>query len=489
MSWLTLGANEFIGSIPQELGNLKKLKTLRLYENKLDGIIPERLCEIKELYYFDLRRNQITGQVLGCLGNISSLRYIYFDSNNLSSSIPLNFWSNKDISVVSLSFNQLNGPLASEIGNMGGLSELYLSRNELFGPIPSTTLQLQKLVILALDMNRLDGAIPKSFEKMVSLEYLDLSQNNLTDQIPESLTKLEHLNYLNVSYNELSGEIPDGGPFGNFTAESFIGNAELCGPPRFQVKVCEIQNNVRRGNRKKTVLKFVLGPVAAGGLVIGVLGMIWLLNYRKRNNQLIPLTDWYDQLSHKRFSYYELVRGTNNFDESNLIGKGSLGMVYKGTFTNGTIAAVKVFNAQMQDAFKRFDLECKVLRNIRHRNLVKVISSCANLDFKALVLEYMPNGDLDYWLYSHNNFLDLIQRLKIMFDVACAVEYLHQGHSLVVVHCDLKPSNILLDGDMVARVSDFGISKLLTAYDPVALTKTLGTIGYMAPGTDQFFIY
>ncbi|XP_049361622.1 probable LRR receptor-like serine/threonine-protein kinase At3g47570 [Solanum verrucosum] len=364
---------------------------------------------------------------------------------------------------------------------MGGLSELYLSRNELYGSIPSTILQLQKLVILALDMNRLDGTIPNSFEKMVSLEYLDLSQNNLTDQIPESLTKLEHLNYLNVSYNELSGEIPDGGPFSNFTAESFIGNAELCGPPRFQVKVCEVQNNVTRRNRKKTVLKFVLGPVAAGGLVIGVLGMIWLLNYRKRNNQLIPLTDWYDQLSHKRFSYYELVRGTNNFDESNLIGKGSLGMVYKGTFTNGTTAAVKVFNAQVHDAFKRFDLECKVLRNIRHRNLVKVISSCANLDFKALVLEYMPNGDLDYWLYSHNNFLDLIQRLKIMFDVACAVEYLHQGHSLVVVHCDLKPSNILLDGDMVARVSDFGISKLLTAYDPVALTKTLGTIGYMAP--------
>nr|XP_016475502.1 PREDICTED: probable LRR receptor-like serine/threonine-protein kinase At3g47570 [Nicotiana tabacum] len=187
--------------------------------------------------------------------------------------------------------------------------------------------------------------------------------------------------------------------------------------------------------------------------------------YRKRNDQVIPLTDLYGQ-SHKRFSYYEIARGTNNFEESNLIGKGSLGMVYKGSFANGVVVAVKVFNAQVEDAFKRFDSECKVLRNIRHRNLVKVISSCANLDFKALVLEYMPNGDLDYLLYSHNNFLDLVQRLKIMVDVASALEYLHQGHSLVVVHCDLKPSNILLDGDMVARVSDFGISKLLTAPDP-----------------------
>lgn len=118
----------------------------------------------------------------------------------------------------------------------------------------------------------------------------------------------------------------------------------------------------------------------------------------------------------------KLLTGTNNFEESNLIGKGSLGLVYKGTFTNGTVVAMKVFNAQVQAAFNRFDLECKVLRNIRHRNLVKVIRSCANLDFKAVVLEYVPNGDLDYWLYSRKNFLDLIQRLKIMVDVACALK-------------------------------------------------------------------
>nr|XP_016457448.1 PREDICTED: probable LRR receptor-like serine/threonine-protein kinase At3g47570 [Nicotiana tabacum] len=256
-------------------------------------------------------------------------------------------------------------------------------------------------------------------------------------QIPKSLTKLEHLIYLNVSFNELAGEIPDEGPFGNFTAASFIGNTELCGSSRFHVKACKNQSNMGR-NRKKTVLKFVLGPVIVGTIVMGIF-FIWLLKYRKRNDQVIPLTALYGQ-SHKRFSYYEIVRGTNNFEESNLIGKGSLGMVYKGTFANGVVVAVK-----------------------------------------ALVLEYMPNGDLDYWLYSHNNFLDLVQRMKIMVDVASALEYLHQGHSLVVVHCDLKPSNILLDEKMVARVGDFGISKLLTVNDPVALTKTLGTIGYMAP--------
>ncbi|KAH0669677.1 hypothetical protein KY285_023843 [Solanum tuberosum] len=135
----------------------------------------------------------------------------------------------------------------------------------------------------------------------------------------------------------------------------------------------------------------------------------------------------------------------------------------------------------MEVTFKSFDTECEVLRSLRHRNLVKVITSCSNLDFKALVLEYMPNGSLEKYLYSHNYFLDIRQRLSIMIDVACALEYLHHGCSLPVIHCDLKPSNVLLDEDMVAHLSDFGISKLLGEDESDLYTTTLATFGYIAP--------
>ncbi|KAF5731789.1 LRR receptor-like serine/threonine-protein kinase [Tripterygium wilfordii] len=122
------------------------------------------------------------------------------------------------------------------------------------------------------------------------------------------------------------------------------------------------------------------------------------------------------------------------------------------------------------------------MHNIRHRNLVKIISSCTNnMDFKALVLELMPNGSLQKWLYSHNYFLDIVQRVNIMQDIASALEYLHQGYSTPIVHCDLKPSNILLDEDMVAHVGDFGIAKLLGEGEDMRQTMTLATIGYMAP--------
>ncbi|PHU19279.1 hypothetical protein BC332_10430 [Capsicum chinense] len=174
---------------------------------------------------------------------------------------------------------------------------------------------------------------------------------------------------------------------------------------------------------------------------------------------------------------------TDDLSESNMIGSESFGSVYKGVLRSGTVNAVKVFNLQLDATFKSFDTECEVLRSLHHRNLVKVITSCSNLDFKALVLEYMPNGSLEKYLYSHNYFLDIRQRLSIMIAVTCALEYLHHGCLSPVIHCDLKPSNVLLDEDMVAHLSDFGISKLLGEDKGDLYTKTLATLGYIVPDT------
>nr|XP_027096859.1 receptor kinase-like protein Xa21 isoform X2 [Coffea arabica] len=143
--------------------------------------------------------------------------------------------------------------------------------------------------------------------------------------------------------------------------------------------------------------------------------------------------------------------------------------------------AIKVFDLQLECAFKSFDRECEVLSCLRHRNLTKVISACSSPDFKALVLEYMPNGCLEKWLHSNPHFLNIKQRLDVMIDVACGLDYLHYGYSTPIVHCDLKPSNILLDQDMVGHVCDFGIAKLLGDEESVVQTKTLGTFGYIAP--------
>ncbi|CAL5183611.1 unnamed protein product [Lathyrus oleraceus] len=313
---------------------------------------------------------------------------------------------------------------------------------------------------------------------MVSLSFLDLSQNLITGVIPKSLESLSYLKHLNLSYNRLQGEIPNGGPFKSFAAQSFIHNKALCGSPLFQVPPCD--KHVRKKSMKKMIL------IICSSSIIVVLGILvvacMILRMHKRTKTGNPIQKDLSTLgAPRRISYYELVQATNGFNESNLLGKGGFGSVYQGMLSSGKMVAIKVLDLNSEATSRSFDAECNAMRNLRHRNLVQVITSCSNVDFKSLVMEFMSNGSLEKLLYSDNSRLDFLQRLNIMIDVASALEYLHHGSSIPVVHCDLKPSNVLLDEDMVAHVSDFGISKLLEEGHSKTHTETLATLGYVAP--------
>ncbi|XP_031118782.1 probable LRR receptor-like serine/threonine-protein kinase At3g47570 [Ipomoea triloba] len=252
-------------------------------------------------------------------------------------------------------------------------------------------------------------------------------------------------------------------------------NKELCGNLRFHVPPCHSTHHSRIKIRVLIALTFL-----GASLIITFVIIAFVLTNRQRKLHVPSMTDIGFPWDKLRISYDELSRATSCFSQNNLIGSGSFGSVYKGTLDDGMLIAVKVFN-QLEDALESFNVEIEVLKNLRHRNLTKVITGCFAYDFKALVLEYMPNGSLDQWLHSQRNFLDMVQRLNIMIDVACGLDYLHNGYTMPVVHCDLKPANVLLNEEMVAHVCDFSVTKLLTKEESFKHTETLATLGYMAP--------
>ncbi|THF97018.1 hypothetical protein TEA_001698 [Camellia sinensis var. sinensis] len=482
LAFLRLQQNNLIGSIPSTVKVLGKLQILYLSNNRLQGSMPDDLCNFKNMGDLRLNRNELSGLIPECLGNITSLRYLYLDSNKLSSSIPTSLRNLKDILEINMSTNSLNGNLPLELGNLKVAILIDLSMNQFIGEIPSIITGLQNLVNLSLAYNRLQGPIPDSFGNMVSLKFLDLSHNNLSGVIPKSLETLSHLSYLNVSFNKLRGQIPIGGPFANFTIQSFMSNEALCGAPKFQVPPCHIGSPNHLRKKRVALVLYILLPIA---FILLATTFVFLLTRSRKRNKTPANYDLLPTTTPPRITYQQLFQATNGFSKSNLLGMGSFGSVYKAILEDATILAIKVFNLEVEAAFKSFDIECEIMRSIRHRNLVKVISNCSNLDFKALEFEYMPNGSLEKWLYSYNYFLDMLQRLDIMIDVACALEYLHHAYSTSLVHCDLKPRNILLDKDMVAHVSDFGIAKLLDLGESVIHTKTIATFGYIAPGWIQ----
>ncbi|XP_058209410.1 probable LRR receptor-like serine/threonine-protein kinase At3g47570 [Rhododendron vialii] len=491
---LYLENNLFTGSIPSSIGYLHKLQLLVFSNNTISGEIPESIGNLSMIIKLYLEKNRLEGAIPSSLGDCRNLLELTLDENNLNGTIPRQLLMVSSLSIaLDLSRNRLSGSLPPEIGYLKSLAKIDISENVMSGEIPATLGSCSSLEYLYLQQNSFQGSIPSSMESLRGIQNLDLSHNNLSGQIPGFLGTFS-LKNLNLSFNNFEGELPMRGVFTNASAISVAGNYRLCGGiPELQLARCTMKKS-----RNKTSLSHTLA-ITIASVVVGVTAVSSFICMFKKKTNTKPV----GSLSKDPFlkvSYGELLKATEGFSSTNLLGFGSFGHVYKGVIEqNGElIVAVKVLDLQTRGATKSFMTECEALRNIRHRNLVSIITSCSSVDFqgnefKALVYEFMPNGSLDNWLHSIPNAnngqrefvgLNLQQRIDIALDVACALDYLHQQCERPIIHCDLKPSNILLDGNMVARVGDFGLARFraeLNTPSTSSSTAIRGTIGYAAP--------
>uniref|UniRef100_A0A2N9G7U0 Protein kinase domain-containing protein n=1 Tax=Fagus sylvatica TaxID=28930 RepID=A0A2N9G7U0_FAGSY len=181
----------------------------------------------------------------------------------------------------------------------------------------------------------------------------------------------------------------------------------------------------------------------------------------------------------RRFAYEELVAATENFKTH--IGSGGFGTVYKGTLTDQTVVAVKKITNLGVQGNREFCTEISIIGNIHHVNLVRLKGFCAQGRQRFLVLEYMNRGSLDSILFGNGPVLEWQERVEIALGTARGLAYLHSGCEQRIIHCDVKPENILLHDNLQVKISDFGISKLLSREQSTFYTALRGTRGYLAP--------
>jgi hypothetical protein len=397
--------NLFEGPIPDSFGRVKKLNRLYLSNNNLSGSIPSSIGNLQVLNVLDLGSNALSGEIPPSLSSCP-LQQLDLSYNNLTGPIPKVLFSVTTLSnSLHLEHNFLTGALPSEVGNLKNLGLLDLSDNRISGEIPSSLGECHSLQYLNTSRNFLKGKIPPLLEKLSGLQVLDLSHNNFSGSIPKFLESMRGLASLDLSFNNLEGDVPKDGIFSNATAVSILGNDGLCnGIPELKLPPCSNHSTKKKKPTWKLVITVSLCSVI---LFITLVIALFLCYCRARKTKSNLQTSFINE-QYKRVSYAELVNATNGFATENLIGAGSFDSVYKGSMTSDAQqhVAVKVLNLTQRGASQSFVAECETLRCIRHQNLVKILTVCSSIDFhgtnfKALVYEFLPNGNLDHWLHQH----------------------------------------------------------------------------------------
>ncbi|XP_027344323.1 LRR receptor-like serine/threonine-protein kinase IOS1 [Abrus precatorius] len=349
-----------------------------------------------------------------------------------------------------------------------------------------------RITTVNLSSSGLSGTINPSISNLTMLEKLDLSNNSLNGKIPDFLSRLQQLKIINLENNNLSGSIPSA-----LIEKSKDGSLSLSvGQNPY---LCEsVQCNKKRKKNIITPLGASIGVVV---LLVAVAAI--LLTFKKRtpkdkfnhNMLMFEITDQREMslqyskrsdslLNFKKqiYSYCDVIEITNNFNT--IVGEGGFGTVYLG-YIDDTPVAVKMLSQSTIHGYQQFQAEVKLLMRVHHKNLTYLIGYCNEGTNKGLIYEYMANGNLLEHLsgkHSTPKFLTWEDRLRIAVDAALGLEYLQNGCKPPIIHRDVKSTNILLNENLQAKLSDFGLSKIVPNDGKSHVSTVIaGTPGYLDP--------
>ncbi|KAI9100067.1 hypothetical protein K1719_024285 [Acacia pycnantha] len=325
-------------------------------------------------------------------------------------------------------------------------------------------------------------------------------------QCTETISQSGCEDCLKQSYNTIQTCLPnsdgrafDAGCFLRYSTTSFFADNQTINITPFSKKgypgsssesgskVGQISHYMVKGssNKKGAIIGGVVGAVALV-LVLFSLFSWWMHVRRSKRSGRVPRGEIMGESNLRaplNYNYKELKSATKNFSEKNKLGEGGFGTVYKGTLKNGkTVAVKKLAMRQSNRMDEEFESEVRLINNVHHRNLVRLLGCCSKGNKRILVYEYMKNTSLDRFLFGSNKgSLHWKQRYDIILGVARGLTYLHEEFHICIIHRDIKTNNILLDDDFQPKIADFGLARLLPGDQTHLSTRFAGTLGYTAP--------
>ncbi|XP_010936120.1 uncharacterized protein [Elaeis guineensis] len=498
---LILFNNAFSGPIPISISTCLSLVRVRMHSNRLSGTIPSGLGKLPKLQRLELASNELEGEIPNDIALSASLSFIDLSHNHLQLALPSNILSVPTLQSFMASDNQLTGGIPDQFQDCQTLTILDLSNNRLTGSIPASLASCQRLVNLNLQHNRFTGEIPKAIAMMPALAILDLSNNLLAGAIPENFGSSPALETLNLSYNNLSGPVPANGILRTINPDELAGNPGLCGGVLLAPCGPELAGATPRRRQSAHVKHILVGWLTgiSAVLTFGVALYGAKQLYRR----------WYidggcckEQLDEEnnawpwRLTAFQRLNFTSNdvlacVKESNVIGMGATGIVYKAELQRShTVVAVKklwrsgteteAWNSELKGDVAR---EVSLLGRLRHRNIVRLLGYMYNDTDTMFIYEYMPNGSL--WEALHGPqagrmLADWVSRYNVAAGIAQGLAYLHHDCHPAIIHRDIKSNNILLDGNLEARIADFGLARMMARKNET-VSMVAGSYGYIAP--------
>ncbi|XP_028783464.1 L-type lectin-domain containing receptor kinase IV.1 [Neltuma alba] len=246
--------------------------------------------------------------------------------------------------------------------------------------------------------------------------------------------------------------------------------------------ISELPKLPRLGGRKQSMVLLIGLPLLSLCSIFAVILSIFYYMYRKKKFSEIQ-EEWEQEYGAHRFKYKALYVATKGFKDRELLGSGGFGSVYRGTMPTSKVeVAVKKISHESRQGMREFIAEIVSIGRLRHRNLISLLGYCRRKGELILVYDFMPNGSLDKYLHNQPRVtLNWMQRFRIIKGVASGLCYLHEEWEQVVVHRDIKASNVLLDSEFNGRLGDFGLARLYDHGSDPATTHVAGTLGYVAP--------